>query len=529
MNLPPRLATSGFARLRWLIRLRWQALFGASVAAVLAAAGLVPGVNVPLVALAVTLGIATNMLMVRRARRRGSTDERHVGQALLDTGALTVLVWAAGSLECPFVVFYVFPVLLAGLLGGRRALLPAGVATAAGIGFQVVASTVPAMRVGHWDPPPAWDLPLTVAALAITVLMAAYFAARFTDVLRQQVRARREADALLRLAVQGLDAGLEVVDAGRVAWQNPRAAGLVGERVGEAWSAPPAAEPAGDHARHHFVVHPERIYEMLRFPLPEGDERHMVLYVDRTGEVLADRRLVLTERLASLGRTVQGVAHELNTPLATIQTLARDLRDALALAAVDPALRADLDESADLILAEVQRCSRITHALLGRAERLGPEAGGELPLAAAVERAAALVFMQDRARLALDLGSAAGRPFPLDPLVQIFVNLLQNARDADPRGRIQVRAEVGDEVVLTVRDHGPGLPPGAQGHLFEPFFTTKPPGQGTGLGLYTSYALARRLGGSLGLDDHPEGGAIATLRLPLSAPSIAVAASPGTP
>ncbi len=517
------------ARLRWLIRLRWQALLGASLAALVAAAGVVPGVNVPLVALAVTLGIATNLLLSRRARRRGDADARHVGQALLDTGALTVLVWAAGGLECPFVVFYVFPVLLAGLLGGRRALLPASLATAAGLGFQVLATLAPGLAAGRWDPAPAWDLPLTVAALGITVLMAAYFAARFTDVLRQQVLARRQADALLRLAVEGFDAGLEVVEAGRVVWQNPRAAGLVGERTGAPWSPPPSVE-GQDGEPYRFVVEHDRIYEMLRFPLPEGD-REMVLYVDRTGEVLAERRLHLTERLASLGRTVQGVAHELNTPLATIQTLSRDLRDVLTVTALDPALRDDLNESAELIADEVRRCRRITHALLGRAERLGPAdetAAG--PLAAAVERAAAVVLLQERGRLGLDLGAAASVPFPLDPLVQIFVNLLQNARDADPRGRIDVGARLGDgEVVLHVRDQGPGLPAGVRAHLFEPFFTTKPPGQGTGLGLYTSYALARGLGGSLALDDHPEGGAVATLRLPVSDPSSSAVASAGTP
>lgn len=537
--------SSGAERLRWLIRLRWLALTGVGAAGALAAGGLVPGVNAPLVGAAVGVGVVTNLVMARRSRQRGDTDERHVGQALLDIGALTLVVWAAGGIECPFAAFYVFPVLLAGLLGGRAALLPAGVATAAGLGFQVVVAAVPALRVGRWDPLPAWERPLDVAALSITVVMAAYFAARFTDALRRQVRARREADAMLRVAADGLDAGLEVVDGGRVVWQNPGAVRLAGARVGAPWRLPgrderrlpadPGPEREGPDRRRFAARQgdgPERIFEMLRFPLPAGDRR-MVLYVDRTAEVLGERRLMLTERLASLGRTVQGVAHELNTPLATIQTLARDVRDALAAAPLDPALRADLDESAAIIAAEVQRCRRITHALLGRAERLGPAEGdgGGAPLRAAVERAAAVVFSHERDRIAIDLGAAGDSMSALDPVVQIFVNLLQNARDADPTGTIEVTGRRdGGEVVLAVRDHGPGLAPEARRHLFEPFFTTKPPGRGTGLGLYTSYALARRLGGALSLEDHPGGGAVATLRLPaVSAPSTAADASAGTP
>jgi C4-dicarboxylate-specific signal transduction histidine kinase len=93
---------------------------------------------------------------------------------------------------------------------------------------------------------------------------------------------------------------------------------------------------------------------------------------------------------------------------------------------------------------------------------------------------------------------------------------------------LDVNAErVGEQLVVSVRDQGPGLAAGARARLFEPFFTTKPPGQGTGLGLYTSYALAQELRGQLTLDDHPDGGAIATLSVPwsVSAPTSAASAS----
>jgi light-regulated signal transduction histidine kinase (bacteriophytochrome) len=121
-------------------------------------------------------------------------------------------------------------------------------------------------------------------------------------------------------------------------------------------------------------------------------------------------------------------------------------------------------------------------------------------------------------------------PWPSTPAVQVLVNLLQNARDAAAGGPVRVAATVtAESLVVTVEDDGPGLSPEAAAHLFEPFFTTKPPGQGTGLGLYTSYALAGGMGGRVSLENRAAGGVTARLLLPargeLSAPSSAAPAS----
>jgi C4-dicarboxylate-specific signal transduction histidine kinase len=67
---------------------------------------------------------------------------------------------------------------------------------------------------------------------------------------------------------------------------------------------------------------------------------------------------------------------------------------------------------------------------------------------------------------------------------------------------------------VEVLDDGPGVSAEAERHLFEPFFTTKPPGRGTGLGLYTSYALAKSLAGDLSLGNRRERGAVAAFILP---------------
>jgi signal transduction histidine kinase len=84
-------------------------------------------------------------------------------------------------------------------------------------------------------------------------------------------------------------------------------------------------------------------------------------------------------------------------------------------------------------------------------------------------------------------------------LLQVFVNLLSNARDASGPGggvRIDARSE-GDEVVVLVSDEGIGIPQGKIDKIFEPFFTTKAPGEGTGLGLALVYAIVTAMGGTV--------------------------------
>jgi hypothetical protein len=277
----------GRSRLAWLIRLRWLALLGVSLAAAIAALGVVPGVNLPLVAAAVAMGVLSNVALAHFGMQRGegSTDTRHVGQALLDTGALTLVVWAAGGADCPFIGFYAFPMLLAALLGDRRGLLPTGLGTLAGMTFQVAATRVPALSVGAWDPLPQYASALELLALGLTVGGVAYFARVFAEASRAQERARREADTLLALSLEGLDVSLEVVERGRVAWQNAGATALLGQRRGESWRCPavdaacargacPAHGAASQSVRCTVKLNSEdpdaRVFEMLRLPPPPG-------------------------------------------------------------------------------------------------------------------------------------------------------------------------------------------------------------------------------------------------------------------
>jgi C4-dicarboxylate-specific signal transduction histidine kinase len=181
---------------------------------------------------------------------------------------------------------------------------------------------------------------------------------------------------------------------------------------------------------------------------------------------------------------------------------------------------ADLDESAALIQDETRRLGRITQALLAGGDLVRTRIDGTVSVAAVVERARALVFAGVREGPTIQIDPSVDDlevTADTDRMVQVLVNLLQNAYDAvrdreDPH--VSVRASLADgRVELVVEDDGPGVPAEVEAHLFEPFTTTKPPGQGTGLGLYTTYMLVRAMGGTVSLETRPEGGARATVRL----------------
>ncbi len=546
-------------RIRWLITLRWVAMAGVLVATAFVVAGYFPGVAWPVFVAVFVAGSAYNIILLRRSPGPGSGKRAAVSQALVDLVLLTIVLWAAGGISSPFIGFYVFHLALIAILGGPGATLIATAAAFAGAGFLALTEWVPALKIGTWDPPPPWDTIGNVAAFTATAVAIAYVVLHAVRELRDRERAlataRDQAELeyqVLSNTLDELEAGLELVSAeGQIEWRNRLAEKLApGPNANGIWECPVAVrrcetQPAGlcpvwrarderAEGRCRFAVG-EQSYEMLSFPLdaPDGyPGRIMNLYVDRTQILDAERRLLHAERLASLGRVAQGVAHELNTPLATIRTLAADMREAIRALGGDEALQSDLAESAALIRDETGRLGRITHSLLtgGTLPRLRLDSRARLlPI---VERARALVFAGARAggpELHIS-ETVEGLAVAVDPdrLLQVLVNLLQNAVDANREvGGTSVwvsASRVGPAVEIAVQDEGPGIHQDIEGRLFEPFATTKPPGEGTGLGLYASYMLVQTMGGDLSIENHRSGGACARVRLPLGSETLANAA-----
>ena len=277
-------------------------------------------------------------------------------------------------------------------------------------------------------------------------------------------------------------------------------------------------------------------------PVGELRRAYEALHLAHSELQQAQQQLVNAEKMASLGRLVAGVAHELNNPISfvygNVHALAR-YRERLAryLAAVDAAglpdelrqLRDELHvpkilaDIAPLLDGTLQGAERVRD-LVQDLRRFSSGQSGErsrFDLVHVVATAVHWVTKGARQDLLVDLQAPAVLQIDGHPgqLQQVLMNLVQNAIDAlrdIERPRIEVRVDVVDgQARVRVHDNGAGIAQDDLVRVFDPFFTTKPLGQGTGLGLSISYGIVNEHGGRLTAANHVQGGALFTLLLPL--------------
>jgi len=241
--------------------------------------------------------------------------------------------------------------------------------------------------------------------------------------------------------------------------------------------------------------------------------------------------LARAEKLAAVGTLAAGVAHEINNPTAAVLANLAYLQEPIALG---HGLPADARECLDESITSVKRIARIVRQLLDAGRAAGDRVQRVAPVEVArAVRSAVTTAQASQAELEVAVAVQPGLHVLADEdlLVQVLVNLLVNAAQAmgaaTPHGCAAVAAErAGDRVLLTVRDHGPGIPPEARAKMFEPFFTTKGPGRGTGLGLAVSLGLMRSQGGDLRLLDTSPTGTTLGVELPFAEPSPVEATTP---
>lgn len=303
------------------------------------------------------------------------------------------------------------------------------------------------------------------------------------------------------------------------------------------------ASPMAVNCNAHFD-HEDRLSGLVLTGRPLGELRRAYSELHHAHEELkiAQRQLVQSEKMASLGRLVAGVAHELNNPISFVFGNMHALkRYGQRLQEYLNALHNDADPA---ILKELRHTLKVDRIM----QDIGPLIDGSMEGAERVSeivtnlRQFATPQEQEPTNFnlvrvmnsAVQWLSKASRIKPRiinnlpdelrivnrEGLVhQILINLVQNAFDAMEQVKspqLELSAgTVGNRVWVSIHDNGTGIDEANLIKVFDPFFTTKPVGKGTGLGLYISYGLATdRCHGDLRCTNHPDGGATFTLDLP---------------
>ncbi len=228
-----------------------------------------------------------------------------------------------------------------------------------------------------------------------------------------------------------------------------------------------------------------------------------------------EERMLVTDRLASIGELASGIAHELNNPLTGVIGLSE-----LLLNSDSPP---EIKEDIALIHSEAKRTSRIVKDLLTFARRHKTERQ-PVDINLIIQSALDLRAYELKVHT-IEIATHFSRKLPLIQadgfqLQQVFFNIIINAEyfmiEAHNRGKLSIASkQVNDKVVVSFADNGPGIDEQNLKHIFDPFFTTKEVGKGTGLGLSICHGIISEHGGQIYVKSKLGKGAVFFVELPV--------------
>ncbi len=270
--------------------------------------------------------------------------------------------------------------------------------------------------------------------------------------------------------------------------------------------------------RYAEKISSEDFAEIRTTPMEE-EVRSVLNAFNRMSRILRIRQsqLVQSEKLASLGTLLSGVAHELNNPLSNISTSAQILHEEFERS--DPEFKEELLQQ---IEDQSDKARDIVRTLLefSRATEYHPRL---VTLKKLFEDTVVLI----RGQIPTDVAISVDCPPDLDvevdkqKLQQVFLNLIKNGIDAIGRsGKLWITARLlssgdgAEELEIMIEDNGPGIPPENLKKIFDPFFSTKDVGRGSGLGLYIAHDIVERHGGRINVNSQIGQGTTFTIWLP---------------
>ncbi|HEX8435421.1 ATP-binding protein [Archangium sp.] len=410
--------------------------------------------------------------------------------------------------------------------------------------FRLGGSTVGALNVVYSEPNAFDDLDVRTLELMGQLLGAAMRNAA-------EFEAKHRSEESFRALIEGLPEAIFVHREGRLLYVNPAGLAFLDQQSAEGLTGMSLLE----------LIHPEdrglaaRVLEAastggeppsreIRFPRAGGQVvtaelgAMLLIFDDELATVVTARditarkqmqaRLLLSDRLASVGTLAAGVAHEINNPLAFVLSnlgfLEEDFRR------LEGEISAERLRELAQILRETREGADRVRQIVRDLRTLSRDEGEELSIVdvcGVVDSSLGLVRneLRQRARVVKDF-----EPVPLvwaseGRLGQVLLNLLINAAHALPAGqpdrnevRVRVRA-IADRVVIEVVDTGEGIAPEIRDRIFDPFFTTKPVGMGTGLGLSICHGIVTSLGGELSVESEVGRGSTFRISLPTAVES----------
>jgi two-component system NtrC family sensor kinase len=231
-------------------------------------------------------------------------------------------------------------------------------------------------------------------------------------------------------------------------------------------------------------------------------------------------QLIQSEKMASLGQMIAGVAHEINTPLGYASSNVEIVRESMQ--AMEGSVDAESIAEFDMLLADTEYgLKQIAELVMSLKDfsRVDRSQSQLFDLNAGIETALKICNSQLKdgvkvTRMFSELPQISCAPSQLN---QVFLNLITNAAQAmDGNGQIYIRTSLdGDNVEVEISDTGSGMDDETRAHIFEPFFTTKPIGKGTGLGLSIVFRIIEDHGGTIRVESTLGKGTEFFIRLPV--------------